>query len=121
MILSVRPLVSLRIMSKTYVIDIDGTICSQKEVGEYEGSEPFPDRIAQINKLYDEGNKIIFLTARGMGMFSGSVKCSYDRWYKITLEQLKKWNVKYHELSLGTPAADFYLHVTTLQDHDFFE
>ena len=121
MTLSGKPSVSQRAMSKTYVIDIDGTICSQKEVGEYEGSEPFPDRIAQINKLYDEGNKIVFLTARGMGMFSGSVKCSYDRWYKVTLEQLKKWNVKYHELYLGKPAGDFYIDDKALKDTDFFE
>ena len=39
-----------------YVIDIDGTIC--KEVGEVIGREPYMDRIAKINKLYDEGHTV---------------------------------------------------------------
>ena len=52
-------------------------------------------------------------------MFSGSVKCSYDRWYKVTLEQLKKWNVKYHELHLGKPCNDFYIDDKALKDTDF--
>ena len=47
-----------------YVIDIDGTIC--KEVGEVIGREPYMDRIAKINKLYDEGHTIVFYTARGL-------------------------------------------------------
>ena len=47
-----------------YVIDIDGTIC--KEVGEVIGREPYLDRIAKINKLYDEGHTIVFYTARGL-------------------------------------------------------
>ena len=53
-----------------YVVDIDGTICDKPECRDdcdYETSIPKPDRIAKINKLYDEGNQIIYLTARGMG------------------------------------------------------
>ena len=97
------------VMPKTYVIDIDGTICSQKEIGKYEDSEPFLSRIEKINRLYDEGNKIIFLTARGMGMYSGSFKKAYERWYDVTFNQLTKWGCKFHELYLGKPAGDVYL------------
>ena len=53
-----------------YVVDIDGTICDKPECREdcdYDTSIPKPDRIAKINKLYDEGHQIIYLTARGMG------------------------------------------------------
>ena len=42
-----------------YVIDIDGTICDRSECGDYDTSIPKLDRIAKINKLYDEGNQII--------------------------------------------------------------
>ena len=38
---------------------------------------------------------------------------------KVTLEQLKKWNVKYHELHLGKPAGDFYIDDKALKDTDF--
>ena len=47
-----------------YVIDIDGTIC--KEEGKVVGRKPYLDRIAKINKLYDEGHTIVFYTARGL-------------------------------------------------------
>ena len=52
-----------------YVIDIDGTICipGPTEETRYEQALPIQDRIYKINKLYDEGNTIVYLTARGMG------------------------------------------------------
>ena len=46
---------------KTYVFDIDGTIC-YKSKGNYENAKPIKERITKINKLYDEGHKIIFQT-----------------------------------------------------------
>lgn len=51
-----------------YVVDIDGTICTNGDCSacKYEGSVPLPDRIAKINKLYDEGHIIWYFTARGM-------------------------------------------------------
>ena len=56
-------------MSKRYCIDIDGTICTPGTCWEcqYEGATPKKDRIKVINKLYDEGNYIIYFTARAMG------------------------------------------------------
>ena len=47
-------------MSKTYVIDIDGTICDWQAGRDYTLAEPFPDRIKVINYLYDKG----FLTTK---------------------------------------------------------
>ena len=52
-------------MSKTYVIDIDGTICDWQAGRDYTLAEPFPDRIKVINYLYDKGNIIKYFTARG--------------------------------------------------------
>ena len=58
-------------MSKTYVIDIDGTICDWQAGRDYTLAEPLPDRIKVINYLYDKGNTIKYFTARGMGRFGG--------------------------------------------------
>ena len=107
-------------MNKVYVIDIDGTICSQKEIGKYEESEPFLNRIEKINKLYEDGNRIIFLTARGMGTYSGSYRMSYERWYDVTFKQLVSWGCKFHELYMGKPAGDVYIDDKALKDIDFF-
>ena len=43
-----------------YCFDIDGTICSNTD-GDYMNAVPFHDRIAKINKLYEDGNKITTL------------------------------------------------------------
>ena len=50
----------------TYVFDIDGTIC-ETNGSDYENSKPLLKRIEKVNKLYEEGHTILFLTARGMG------------------------------------------------------
>ncbi len=95
-----------------YCFDIDGTICSVVENGDYSLAEPFTDRIEKINKLYDEGNIIIFNTARGF--------VTKIDWYKLTEEQLNKWGVKFHDLYLTKPHADIYIDDKGISDKDFF-
>ena len=51
------------------------------------------NNIDKINKLYDEGNRITYWTGRGT--------VSKVDYYKLTREQLEKWECKYHELSTG--------------------
>ena len=48
---------------KIFCFDIDGTLCSKSET-DYSLAEPYVERINQVNKLYEEGNKIILFTAR---------------------------------------------------------
>lgn len=85
---------------KTYVIDIDGTICTNT-YGDYENCVPFYDRISYVNYLYGQGNKIKFFTARGSGT-------GID-WEEITRKQLNDWNVSFHELILGKPEGDIFI------------
>ena len=49
-----------------YCIDIDGTICSATTGRDYHKAMPWWDRIATINKLYDEGHNITYFTARAV-------------------------------------------------------
>ena len=46
-------------------VDIDNTICNT-EGSDYPNSSPRYDQIKKINKLFDEGNKITYWTARGI-------------------------------------------------------
>ena len=77
---------------KIYV-DIDETICFY--VGEriYPEAIPHFENIAKINKLYDEGNVIIYWTARGA--------ITKINWTEVTTKQLKSWGCKYHELKMN--------------------
>ena len=49
---------------KIYV-DIDETICFYENERVYEEAIPNQNNIDKINKLYDEGNTIVYWTARG--------------------------------------------------------
>ncbi len=103
----------------TYVFDIDGTICTLTN-GKYEDAKPFVDRIEKINKLYDEGHRIVMYTARGMDRYNGDVDRANERFFYFTLEQLKSWGLKFSYLKLGKPAADFYVDDKGFKDVDFF-
>ena len=99
-------------MLKTYVIDIDGTICDKdfcREDYNYETSVPKYDRIQKINQLYDEGNTIKYFTARGMGRYDNSRILAEKYFYNLTHTQLKSWGCKFHQLILGKPSGDIYI------------
>ena len=69
-----------------YVFDIDGTIC--KEEGDVISRKPYIERINKINKLYDEGHEIVYMTARGLKSGRG------ETYYRpITEEQLNHGDV----------------------------
>ena len=75
---------------KIFIVDIDNTIC-RTEGEDYENATPYKDRIAKMNKLYDEGNTIIYKTARGQK--------TGKNWIDFTRKQLNDWGVKYKSLS----------------------
>jgi len=102
-----------------YCIDIDGTICNTIGM-DYENSVPIPERILKINELYDEGNTIIYLTARGMGRNGNSYELARNQFFDLTNSQLIKWGCKYHELHLSKPAGDYYIDDKAVKDSDFF-
>ena len=104
----------------TYVFDIDGTVCTISH-GNYEQSKPYLIRIQAINKLYDEGHKIIFFTARGMVRTANNKAAAYALFYELTFNQLKEWGAKFHELHLGKLEADYFIDDKGVNADDFFE
>ena len=100
----------------TYVFDIDGTICTCDD-GDYEKSKPMWSRIDKINNLYSEGHTIHFLTARGMGRSENESPQLFE---DLTKQQLKEWDISYHELFMGKPAGDFYIDDKCIKDEQFF-
>jgi carbamoyl-phosphate synthase large subunit len=84
--------------NKIFCIDIDGTLCT--EGMEYEKAQPIQKVIDKINYLYDN-NTIILFTARGYH--------SGVNWKSFTAKQLETWGVKYHQLLMGKPYADYYI------------
>ena len=94
-------------------VDIDETICNSPEDRDYSRAVPMPERIEKINKLYDEGNTIVYWTARGTG--------SGIDWKQTTMEQFEKWGVKCHGLMMGKPVYDLFIDDKNINSDRFFE
>jgi hypothetical protein len=84
----------------TYCFDIDGTICDTPAT-DYAAAVAIVEAVAEVNRLYDSGNRILLFTARG-------TVTGID-WRPLTESQLRSWGVKYHDLLLGKPSADVYV------------
>tara|TARA_R100000315_G_scaffold62216_2_gene42770 strand:- start:578 stop:883 length:306 start_codon:yes stop_codon:yes gene_type:complete len=83
-------------------VDIDGTICDTPKIDgkwDYESSVPNFSHIEKINKLYKEGNEIVYWTARGSNT-------GLD-WAEFTADQLDGWGCQYHELICGKQKGAF--------------
>ncbi len=69
-------------INKTRVIyvDIDETICETPEPRNYYNAKPIKENIDKINRLYDDGNTIVYWTARGSR--------TQINWYDLTKNNL---------------------------------
>ena len=79
------------------VIDLDGTIFEEKIEQDRAKAVPLTDAVESVNALYDMGHTIILYTGR-----------TY-RELEPTLNQLKRYGVKYHHLVMGKPVADIVI------------
>lgn len=79
---------------KTVLVDIDETICFYSGERKYNLSEPNYENITKINKLYDEGWRVVYWTARG--------SVSGKDYTEHTRSQLEEWGCKHHDLVTGT-------------------
>ena len=84
-----------------FVFDIDGVIANKRADLDYSKATPNTGMIQIINQLYDWGNEIILFTARGY--------VTKINWFPVTKQAMEQWGVKYHELLMGKPNADFYV------------
>lgn len=109
---------------KTFIIDIDGTICHSVPGGDYSKAEPILEVINKINKEYESGNKILLYTARGMRTFSGDVFKISSFHGPILETWLAKYNVKYHDLVFGklwSPGELYYVDDHNLSINEFLD
>lgn len=92
-------------------VDIDETIANTPDnPRDYHASTPRKEMIHKINSLYDEGNKIVYWTARGS-------RSGID-WYDLTESQLISWGAKYHELRCDKPYYDIFYDDKTAKIED---
>jgi histidinol phosphatase-like enzyme len=89
-------------IKKVIYVDIDETICETPDKPRvYENAKPIKENIEKINNLYDEGNTIVYWTARGSR--------TNINWYNLTKKQLDDWGAKHHELRVDKPYYDMFI------------
>lgn len=94
---------------KSFIIDIDGTICNTKN-SNYTNSIPRYKNINLFNKLYDQGHQLHYWTARGAN--------SGLDWDEFTVLQLKTWKVKYTTINMGKPHYDVWIDDKAINAND---
>ncbi len=82
-------------------VDIDRTLCTYKQIDGKKTAIPLMQVIRRVNRLYDEGNRIIIWTSRN--------KISKRDQTEFTKKQLESWGVKYHELDMSKPLFDLFI------------
>ena len=87
---------------KKFCFDLDGVICFTKN-NDYKRSKPKRNVIKIINNLYEK-NFILIYTARYMGRSNENEKLAKKKAYRFTLNQLKKWGLKFDKLKTGKPS-----------------
>ncbi len=92
---------------KTIAFDLDDVICFRPNGYEhlgpnkYDYCEPDQNVIDLVNSLYEDGNKIVIYSARGMSQYKGNVSLIYSELYFKTIRQLNDWGLKYNQLVMG--------------------
>lgn len=81
----------------TIAIDIDGVVCFEEKTFDKPLARPISGAVESIKKLYEEGNVIIFWTARGWEQ------------YRTTKDWLDRHGFTYHVLSMGKPIVDIFV------------
>ena len=97
-------------MTRIIYVDIDETICETPLPRNYNNARPIKENIDKINKLYDNGDTIVYWTARGSR--------TQINWYDLTKKQLIKWGAKHHELVVTKPYYDLFIDDKTLRIED---
>tara|TARA_X000000950_G_scaffold285675_1_gene392234 strand:- start:1452 stop:1805 length:354 start_codon:yes stop_codon:yes gene_type:complete len=95
-------------VNKIICFDLDNVICKTKK-NNYKKSIKITKVVNLINLLYSKNYYIKIFTARGMGTFKGNKKKIEKKYLKLTVSQLIKWQVKYHELILYKPSYDLFI------------
>ncbi len=85
----------------TIVCDIDGIVAGKTPGNDYSTAYPMQQNIDLLNRLCDNGHKMVYFTARGY--------VTGIDWKETTEKQFAEWGVKYSELYFGKPNADVYI------------
>lgn len=93
-----------------FCFDIDGVICENKTDGlTYATVKPFPEAIAVLKELKEQGHTIILYTGRHMKTCEGNTGKVLARQGKILLDWLEKYEIPFDEIYMNKPHVDLFI------------
>jgi len=108
---------------RVIVIDLDGTLCPEKEDGdEYMNLLPDAAVIEKLREYKEKGFYIIIYSARNMRTYHGNIGKINANTLKAMLIWLDKYQVPYDEIYVGKPWAGkrgFYVDDKTIRPSEF--
>ncbi|WP_404427560.1 capsular biosynthesis protein [Ureibacillus chungkukjangi] len=89
---------------KVIVLDVDGTLCKIKQVGQdYLEVEPNDSLLTKVKDLHSKGYYIILFTSRQMRTYEGNIGKINAKTAKNLFEWLEKHDIPYDEIHFGKP------------------
>jgi capsule biosynthesis phosphatase len=98
-------------VSKTIIMDLDGTLCTQTRGGDlyFTDAKPLKEMIDRLREYKKLGWTVVIQTARGMNLYAGDMRrIEYNMRLK-TEKWLKENDVPFDALYFGKVAGDRYV------------
>jgi len=94
--------------NKVIVLDIDGTICEEKQPDvEYSSLHPKKEMVEKLREYKTNGFHIIFHTSRNMRSFGGNLGKINTVTAPLLLDWLKQHEIPYDEIYFAKPWCGF--------------
>lgn len=110
---------------KVIVIDLDGTLCSNKESHQnYLELQPHEEVILKLREYRKKGFYIIIYSSRNMRTYEGNIGLINANTLKDIFQWLDSYSIPYDEVHVGKPWCGFdgfYVDDKTIRPQEFLD
>jgi capsule biosynthesis phosphatase len=109
-------------MTKTLVLDLDGTLTIEGSAERYENVLPNMDVVDQVHRHSARGFRIAIMTSRNMRSFSNSVGRINAETLPVAIEWLRRHDIPFDEIHVGKPwcgTGGFYVDDKAIRPSEF--
>ena len=109
-------------VTKTIVLDLDGTLTIEGSAERYENVLPSKDVVERVRRYAGAGFRITIMTSRNMRAFGNSIGRINAETLPAAIEWLKRHDVPFDEIHVGKPwcgTGGFYVDDKAIRPSEF--
>ena len=109
-------------MTRTIVIDLDGTLTLPGSADAYADMLPNPAVVARLREYAEQGFRVAVMTSRNMRTFSNSIGRINAETLPAAIEWLKRHDIPFDEIHVGKPwcgEEGFYVDDRAIRPSEF--